>query len=98
MSTKNTCECGLFDWTGGPGHYKYIDSGELYEPWGGCHNIDGVGVYLKSNTKLACQDKVNGDLMTLKEYGEICQYIPGAHGSKFPIDVYNKLITGWYSI
>ena len=82
------CECGLIDWSGGPGKYKYISTGEIYDPFIGTEE----NVRLRSGVKLGCQEKVNADLMSLQEYNTICQYIPGQPGSKFPEEVYRQLL------
>jgi len=74
------CECGKIDWSGGPYHYKYIETGKPY--------IQGDNV--------SCHDKLNNDIMTLENYDNICQYIPGEPNSKFPEDVYEKLLSGEY--
>ena len=74
------CECGKIDWSGGPGNYKYIASGKPY----------------KQDDNISCQDKVNNDIMTCGNYDKICQYIPGEINSKFPNDVYIKLLNGDY--
>tara|TARA_B100000427_G_C15350541_1_gene525254 strand:- start:95 stop:349 length:255 start_codon:yes stop_codon:yes gene_type:complete len=71
------CECHKIDWTGGPGKYKYIDTGQLLCP----------------QRIVDCGDKVNEGLMEIHEYDLICQYIPGEEGSKFPQDVYKKLVS-----
>ena len=69
------CECYKIDWSGGPGNYKYVDTGHPAEQG------DGVG----------CQDKMNAGNFTLEEYGNICHYIPGKSDSKFPVEVYKIL-------
>ena len=74
------CECGKIDWSGGPGNYKYIQSGKPYN----------------QDDNISCQDKINNDIMTLENYDKICQYIPGEPNSKFPKDVYEKLLNGEY--
>ena len=86
---SKTCECGLIDWSGGPGKYKYISTGEIYDPFIGTEE----NVRLRPGVKLGCQEKVNANLMSLQEYNTICQYIPGVPGSKFPEEVYNQLLS-----
>jgi len=85
---SKTCECGLIDWSGGPGKYKYVSTGELYDPFIGYEETVRVRPGVKL---LGCNDKVNVDMMSLQEYDTICQYIPGEPGSKFPEEVYNQL-------
>ena len=77
---KGQCECHKVDWTGGPYNYKYIETGDPYQ----------------QGDLISCQDKINDDLMSCDDYESICQYIPGKEGSNFPIDVYNKLLSGEY--
>ena len=72
------CECGKIDWSGGPGNYKYVATGKPYI----------------QDDNISCQDKINNDIMTLENYDKICQYIPGEPNSKFPKDVYEKLLNG----
>ena len=96
MSSVLQCECNLIDWSGGPGNYKYISTGKPYQPYIGSHP-EGIGVSLASKTGICCGAKHNGNLMSAKEYGTICMYIPGGPGSKFPQDVYEKLLSGGYS-
>jgi len=74
------CECGKIDWSGGPGNYKYVATGEFY--------VQGDNI--------SCQDKVNYDIITLETYDKVCQYIPGETNSKFPKDVYEKILSGEY--
>ena len=88
-SESKTCECGLIDWSRGPGKYTYISTGELYDPFIGTEE----NVRLRPGVKLGCQEKVNADLMTLQTYNYVCQYIPGGTGSKFPVEVYNQLLS-----
>ena len=92
-SCQKICECGLIDWSEVPGKYKYISTGALYQPFIG---TEETGISLKSKKEIDCQAKVNMDLMDLKEYNNICQYIPGGQGSKFPDIVYKKLFFGEY--
>tara|TARA_B110000495_G_C22840990_1_gene490496 strand:+ start:27 stop:368 length:342 start_codon:yes stop_codon:yes gene_type:complete len=75
---SKTCECHLIDWTGGPGNYKIISTGEKLEQSGSSGNC--------------CQTKCNDGIINIEEYFKICQYIPGEPGSKFPQHVYNMLI------
>jgi hypothetical protein len=87
MSGKGTeCECHLVDWTGGPGNYTVISTGKKL-------NEDGKGDYdwLKENC-ICCQDKVNTEVMTMDTYKEVCKYIPGKPGTKFPEEVYLQLL------
>ena len=74
------CECGKIDWSCGPGNYKYIATGKPYA----------------QGDNVSCQDKLNYDIMTLETYDKICRYIPGETNSKFPKDVYEKLLSGEY--
>ena len=76
----STCECHKINWSEGPGNYKYEDTGQPYQ----------------QDDELCCQDKVNNDKMSLETYEKICHYIPGVPGSKFPWDVYKKLLSGDY--
>ena len=85
---SKTCECGLIDWSGGPGKYKYVSTGELYDPFIGYEET----VRVRPGVKLGCQEKVSADLMTPQEEDTICQYIPGKQGSKFPTRTFNQLI------
>ena len=78
--TKGQCECHKVDWTGCPYNYKYIETGDPYQ----------------QGDLISCQDKVNDNLMFCDDYESICQYIPGKEGSKFPQDVYEKLLSGEY--
>ena len=57
-------------------NYKYVDSDEEYV----------------QETSVCCQTKVNMGEMSGKTYLEICKYIPGDEGSKFPYSVYKKLL------
>ena len=43
-------------------------------------------------TSVDCQVKVNEKEMSMKTYMEVCKYIPGEEGSKFPESVYKKLL------
>ena len=72
----NTCQCHLIDWLQFP-DYKYIGSDER------------VG---EQDTSVDCQIKVNDKEMSLTTYMEVCKYIPGEEGSKFPESVYKKLL------
>ncbi len=72
------CECHKIDWSGGPGNYKYVDTGKPVD---------------HSKGTFDCQEKVNDEKMSLKTYEEVCQYIPGKPGTKFPDHVY-KMILG----
>ena len=95
-SGQNICECGYINWYDGPFKYNYIESGKLYDPFilkGHDTNGDPI-VVLRPNVRLDCQAKVNARLMEYEEYNNICQYIPGKDGSKFPIEVYNILLNG----
>ena len=89
MSSVIQCECGLIDWSGGPGNYKYVSTGKIYDPFIGYEETARV----RPGVKLDCQGKVNANQMSLKEYNTICQYIPGEPGSKFPEEVYNQLLS-----
>ena len=93
-SCQKICECGLIDWSGGPGEYKYVDTGKLYDPFilNGYDNNGDPIVSLSSKVRIDCQAKVNANLMSGEEYDKVCQYIPGRPGSKFPVAVYNKLL------
>ena len=71
------CECHKIDWSGGPGNYKYVDTG-------------GPVDQLKDT--FGCQNKVNDGKMSLGTYGKVCQYIPGNPGTKFPDHVYKMLL------
>lgn len=71
-----SCECHLIDWSNGPGKYILKSTGQPYD-------------YAKQT--FCCQQKVNEGLMSMNTYGEICQYIPGEEGSKFPVEVYTML-------
>jgi hypothetical protein len=76
---KTECECHLVDWTGGPGNYIIIETGEnLQNPTG--------------ENSPCCQDKVNGGIMSLATYHALCNYIPGADGTKFPEEVFAILM------
>jgi hypothetical protein len=89
MTGKGTeCSCHLVDWTGGPGNYTVISTGERL-------NKDGKGDYdwLTENC-ICCQDKVNTGVMSMDTYLEICKYIPGSPGTKFPEEVYLQLLEG----
>ena len=88
MSCSKVCECGLIDWSGGPGKYTYVSTGGLYDPFIG---NEETGIRLRPGMKLGCQEKVNADLMTMQTYVTVCQYIPGEPGSKFPEEIYNQL-------
>ena len=77
---KGQCECHKIDWTGGPGKYKYIENGDPYQ----------------QGDLISCQDKINENLMSCDDYESICQFIPGETNSKFPQDVYLKLLSGEY--
>ena len=87
--SSKACECGLINWSGGPGKYIYISTGESYDPFIGYEET----VRVRPGVKLGCQEKVNANMMSLKEYDTICQYIPGQPGSKFPVVVYNQLLS-----
>tara|TARA_B100000427_G_C15496916_1_gene590240 strand:+ start:231 stop:482 length:252 start_codon:yes stop_codon:yes gene_type:complete len=39
-----------------------------------------------------CQTKVNEGLMDMNYCENVCQYIPGKNGSKFPSPVFNTMI------
>ena len=56
--------------------YKYFDGDEKYD----------------QVTSVCCQTKVNEKEMSMKTYMEVCKYIPGEKGSKFPESVYKKLL------
>mgnify|MGYP004218171005 CR=1 FL=1 len=79
-SISKICECHKIDWSGGPYKYKYIQTGNPYQ----------------QGDLISCQDKVNDDMMSYNDYVSICQYIPGETNSKFPHDVYLKLLNGEY--
>ena len=57
-------------------NYKYFDGDEKYD----------------QVTSVDCQVKVNEKEMSMKTYMEVCKYIPGEEGSKFPESVYKKLL------
>ena len=57
-------------------NYKYFDGDEKYD----------------QVTSVSCQVKVNEKEMSMKTYMEVCKYIPGEEGSKFPESVYKKLL------
>jgi len=81
MSGKGTeCECHKVDWTGGPGNYTVIETGEA----------------LSENRVAAsspcCQDKVNGGIMSFAKYEETCKFIPGKQGTLFPASSYAQLL------
>ena len=79
MSGKRTeCECHKVDWTGGPGNYIIIETGEA---------LNEV-----TNNSPCCQDKVNGCIMSLVTYEETCKYIPGNQGTLFPASSYAQLL------
>ena len=87
---SKTCVCGEINWKGGPGNYKYISTGELYDPFIGYEET----VRLRPGVlHLDCQAKVNANLMTMREYYTNCKYIPGEPGSEFPEEVYNQLLS-----
>ena len=70
LSDNLRCQCHLIDWSGGPGNYRLLSTGEKLKYSGSSGHC--------------CQTKVNEGYMTMKDYGNVCQYIPGEHGSKFP--------------
>ena len=88
------CQCCLVDWSGGPGKYKYVSTGEIYDPFIG---TEETGITIRCGEELDCQAKVNAGIMGMDDYYQICKYIPGDPGSKFPVDVYVKLLNGGYS-
>ena len=62
FNDSNTCVCGQINWKGGPGNYKYISTGELYDPFIGYEET----VRLRPGVlHLGCQEKVNANLMTM---------------------------------
>jgi hypothetical protein len=73
-----SCDCHLIDWSKGPGSYILKSTNQVYDP--------------EKHGWICCQHKVNEGLMSMITYGEICQYIPGYPGSKFPEDVYKILL------
>ena len=73
---SDICECHKIDWSGGPKNYKYVDTGEPVD-------------HLKDT--FSCQNKCNSYKMSLGTYEEVCQYIPGHPGTKFPDHVYKTL-------
>ena len=75
---SDICECHKIDWSGGPGDYKYVKTREPVDQ-------------LKDT--FSCQTKVNKGKMGLGTYEEVCQYIPGKIGTKFPDHVY-KIMRG----
>ena len=87
------CECGKIDWSGGPWNYKYVGSGKPYDQFIPLTEGD---VWPEEGS--SCQDKDNAEVMNGDEYETICQYIPGKPGSKFPEDVYEKLLSGAYNV
>jgi len=64
------CQCHLIDWSRGPGNYRLLSTGSKLKDSGSSGHC--------------CQTKANEDLMDMKDYENVCQYIPGKHGSKFP--------------
>ena len=79
MSGKVTeCECHKVDWTGGPGNYTIIETGEPLNS--GADDSPG------------CQDKVNAGIMSLTTYVGTCKYIPGEPGTLFPASSYAQLL------
>ena len=74
-----TCECHKIDWSGGPGNYKYVDTGEPI-PTDKCNGF-------------CCQEKVNEGIMNAINYMKVCKYIPGEEGSLFPKKAYLMLLS-----
>ena len=72
------CQCHLIGWDGGPGNYILLSTGEKLQYSGSSGHC--------------CQTKVNEGLMDMKDYENVCRYIPGKHGSKFPRPVFNLMI------
>ena len=72
------CQCHLIDWRGGPGNYRLLSTGEK--------------LTFSGSSGHCCQTKVNEDLMDMKYYENVCQYIPGKNESNFPVPVFNKMI------
>ena len=72
------CQCHLIYWSGGPGKYKIKSTGEI----------------ITAFCRFDCQRKVNEGEMEMKQYYNVCQYIPGRPGSKFPLKVYEMLLNG----
>ena len=72
------CQCHLIDWSGGPGNYRLLSTGEKLKYSGSSGHC--------------CQTKVNEGLMDMNYYENVCQYIPGKNGSKFPSPVFNTMI------
>tara|TARA_Y100000817_G_scaffold311796_1_gene304518 strand:- start:160 stop:492 length:333 start_codon:yes stop_codon:yes gene_type:complete len=72
------CQCHLIDWRRGAGNYRLLSTGEK--------------LTFSGSSGHCCQTKVNEDLMDMKYYKNVCQYIPGKNGSKFPVPVFNKMI------
>jgi len=84
MSGKGTeCECHKVDWTGGPGNYTVIETGEALDS-----GAEGSP---------CCQDKVNASIMSLATYEETCKYIPGEPGTLFPASSYAQLLGDLWS-
>jgi hypothetical protein len=79
MNMDRTCQCHLIDWSGGPGNYKILSTGEKLDYSGG-----GPGY--------CCQTKVNDGIINMEKYEGMCQYIPGKPGSKFPQEVFNAML------
>ena len=80
MSDKkmnHTCQCHLIDWTGGPGNYKVISTGELIE---------------SGESEFCCQEKVNDGIIDMETYLKTCNCIPGEPGSLFPQTVFDAMI------
>ena len=90
-SCPKVCECGQIDWSGGPWNYKYVGSGKPYDQF-----IPLTEETLWPEEGSSCQDKDNAGVMN-GEYETICQYIPGKPGSKFPKEVFKKLLSGAYN-
>ena len=74
----HTCECHRIDWSGGRGNYKLLSTGEKLKYSGSSGHC--------------CEDKFNEGTISMKTYNEVCQYIPGERGSKFPQHAFNMMI------
>ena len=93
MALIPRCKCNQIDWSKGPKEYRYISTGELYDPFIGYEET----VRRRPGVVVGCQEAVNANLMSLQEYNTTCKYIPGARDSNFPEEVYNNLLEGNYS-
>ncbi len=69
-----------------------------------CHKINWMSILTTGKYEMmdgspqqdgiSCDDKVNEDKMTMKDYVTICKYIPGEKCSNFPQVVLDYLLTG----